>query len=80
MTSFDISQLLHIMKSMSLTLLSFPVAEIEFATSHLPNKVSPGAGQNVLLTIFTFISREACYKVVWKYANVATFVEINLFT
>lgn len=71
MTSFDISQLCAHYEIHELTLLSFPVVEMEFATSHLPNKVSPEAGQNVLLTIFTFISREACYKVVWKYANVA---------
>lgn len=32
----------------------------------------------ILLTTFAFILREAYYKVVWKYANVAKFLGIIL--
>lgn len=45
MTYFDVSQLCAHYGIYELELLCFPVVEMDFAASYLPNEVDPGAGQ-----------------------------------
>lgn len=60
MTGFDIFQLYAHHAICELGLLSFPVVGMDFAAPCLPNKVrSKSQEDGVLLTTFTFISREA---------------------